>query len=124
MVLNEAALYALFMMWQEAGLREAIAAKWVSGGNPRAHSGGPGHGHGPQFFFNDVKGFWEEVYDFHNDGAYGVSPPSLSEAGASIMGGDRRTAKAVGAVVHSSAPPTTPSPLCAMAPTYIPVEKV
>ena len=36
MVLSEAAFYALFMVWQRAGLGEAIAAKWVSGGNPRA----------------------------------------------------------------------------------------
>ena len=77
MVLSEAALYALFMAWQKAGLREAIAARWVSSGNPRARAGGHGHGHGPQFFFHDVGGISEKVYDVHNDGAYGASPPSL-----------------------------------------------
>ena len=124
MVLSEAALYALFMVWQKAGLGEAIAAKWVSGGNRRARAGGHGHGHGPQFFFHDVGGISEEVYDVHNDGAYGASPPSLFEAGATISGGNRRTAKTVGAVAHSNAPPTTPSPLNVMAPTYTPVEMV
>ena len=49
MVLSEAACYALFMVWQETGLREAIAAKWMSGGNPKPKSS-HGHGHGPQFF--------------------------------------------------------------------------
>ena len=76
------------------------------------------------FSFHDVAGISEEVYDVHNDGAYGASPPSLLEAGATISGGNRRTAKAVGAVAHSNAPPTTPSPLDVMAPTYTPVEKV
>ena len=52
MVLSEAALYALFMVWQNAGLREAIAAKWVSGDNQRARAGSHGHGHGTQFFFS------------------------------------------------------------------------
>ena len=84
MVLSEAALYALFMVWQKTGFGEAIAAKWVSGGNPRARAGRHGHGHGPQFFFHDVGGILEEVYDVHNDGAYGASPPSLLEAGATI----------------------------------------
>ena len=77
MALSEAALYALFMVWQKAGLGEVIAAKWVSGGNPRACAGGHGHGHGPQFFFYDVDGISEKVYDVHNDGAYGASTPSL-----------------------------------------------
>ena len=124
MVLCEAALYALFMVWQKARLEQAIAAKWVSGGYPRARAGSHGHGHGPQFFFHDVGGISEEVYDVHNDGAYGASPPSLLEAGATISGGNRCTAKAVGAVAHFKAPPTTPSPLNVMAPTYTPVEKV
>ena len=75
-------------------------------------------------FFNDVAEISEEVYDVHNDGAYGVSPMSLLEAGATIPGGNRRRAKAVAAVAHSSGPPTTPSPLGAMAPTYTIVEKV
>ena len=61
MVLSEAALYALFMVWQKAGLGEAMAAKWVSGGNPRARAGGHGYGHGPQFFFHEVGGISEEV---------------------------------------------------------------
>ena len=56
MVLSEAALYALFMVWQKAGLGEAIAAKCVSGSNPRARAGGHRHEHGPQFFFHDVGG--------------------------------------------------------------------
>ena len=107
MVLSEAALYALFMVWQKAGLGEAIAAKWVSGGNPRARAGGHGHGHGPQFFFHDIGGISEEVYDVHNDRAYGASPASILEVGATISGGNRRTAKAIGAVAHSNAPPTT-----------------
>ena len=124
MVLSEAALYALFVVWQKAGLGEAIAAKWVSGGTPRARAGGHGHGHGPHFSFQDVGGFSEKVYDIHNDGAYGASPPSLLEAGATISGGNQRTAKTVGAVAHSNAPPTKPSPLNVMAPTYTPVEKV
>ena len=76
MVLSEAALYALFIVQQKAGLGEAIAARWVRGGNPKAHVSGHGHGHGPQFFFNDVAEISEEVYDFHNDGAYGASPAS------------------------------------------------
>ena len=50
MVLSEAALYVSFVVWQEAGLGEAIAAEWVSGGNPRARAGGHGHGHGSHFF--------------------------------------------------------------------------
>ena len=111
MVLTEAALYALFMVWQKTGLGEAAAAKWVSGGNPRARAGGHGHGHGPPFFFHDVGGISEEVYDVHNDGAYGASHPLLLEAGAPISGSNQRTAKAVGAVAHSNAPPTAPSPL-------------
>ena len=90
------------MVWQKAGFGEAIAAKWVSGSNPRACAGGDRHGHWPQFFFHDVGGIWEEVYDVHNDGAYGASPPSLLEAGATISGGNRRTAKAFGAVAHST----------------------
>ena len=105
MVLSEAALYALFMVWQEHGLGEAIAAKWFSGGNPRARAGGHGQGHGPQLFLHDVGGFSEEVYEFHNNGAYGASPQLLLEAGPPILGGNRRTAKAVGAVAHSNAPP-------------------
>ena len=117
-VLSEAALYAPFMVWQKAGLGEAIAAKWVSGGTPKACAGGHGHGHGQEVFFNYVGGISEEVYDVHNDGAYGASPASLLEAGASISGGKRRTAKAIGAVEHSGAPPTTSSRLSAMAPTY------
>ena len=123
-MLCQAALYALFIVWQKAWFGEAIAAKWVSGSNTRARAGGQGHGHGPHFLFTDVGGISEEVYDVHNDGAYGASPPSFLEARATISGGKRRTAKAVGAVAHSSAPPTTPSPLTAMAPTYSPVEKV
>ena len=49
LVLSDAALYALFMVSQKGRLREAIAAKWVSGGNPKARAGGHGQGHGPQF---------------------------------------------------------------------------
>ena len=124
MVLTEAALYALFMVWQKTGLGEALAAKWVSGGNPRPCAGSHGHGHGPQFFFRDVGGISEEVYDVHNDGAYGVSPPLFLEAGATTSGSNRRTAEAVGAVAQSYAPPTTPSPLIVMAATYTPIEKV
>ena len=122
-MLSEVALYALFMVWQEAGLGEAIAAKWVSGGNPRARVGGQGHGHGPQFFLNNVGGNLEEVNDVHNDGAYGASPPSFLEAGETISGGNRCIAKAVGAVAHSSATPPTPSPLSAMARTYTPLRR-
>ena len=117
MVLSEAALYALFMVWQKAGSGEAVAAKWVSGSNPRPRAGGYGHGHGPQFFFNNVGGISEEVYDVHNHGAYGASPPSFLEAGATISGGNRHTAKAIGTMAHSNAPPTTASPLNAMAAT-------
>ena len=124
MVLSEAALYPLFMVWQRAGLGEAIAAKWVSGGTPEACVGGHRHGHGPQFFFHDVGGISEEVYDVHNDGAYGASPRSLLEAGATISGGYRRTTKAVDAVAHSNAPSTTSSPPNVMPPTYTPIEKV
>ena len=123
MVLREAAVYGSFMVWQKTGLGEAIAAKCVSSGNPGARAGGHGHRHGPQFFFHDVGGISEEVYDVHNDGAYGASPPSLLEAGATGSGGHRRTAKAVGAVAHSNAPPTTPSPLNVMAPTYTPLRR-
>ena len=124
MLLSEAALYALFMVWQKAGFGQAIGAQWVSGGSPKARASGHGHGHGPQVFFNDVAGNSEEVYDVHNDGAYGASPASLMEAGATISGGNRRTAKTVAAMAHSSGPPTTPSPLGTMAPTYTPVEKL
>ena len=85
MVLNEAAWYALFMVWQKAGLREAIAAKCVSGRTPRARAGSHGHGNGPQFFFNDVRGISEKIYDVHNDGAYGASCRSLLPAGATIL---------------------------------------
>ena len=84
MVLREAALYALFRVWQKAGLGEAIAAKWVSGGNPGARAGGHGHGHGPQVFFNDFGGISEEVDDVHNEGAYGASRPSFLEARTTI----------------------------------------
>ena len=108
----------------KTGMGEAIAANWVSGGNPKARAGGHGHGHGPRFFFNDMPGISEEVYDVHNEGAYGASHPSLLEAGASSLAGNTRTAKAVAAVAHSSGPPTTPSPLSAMALTHTPVEKV
>ena len=41
---------ALFMVWQKAGLEEAIGAKSVSGGNPIAPGNGHGHGHRPHFF--------------------------------------------------------------------------
>ena len=106
MVLSEAALYALFMVWQTTGLGEAIAAKWVSGSNPKAPAGDHGHGHAPQFVFNDVGGISEEVYDVHIDGAYGSSPPSSLEAGATIWGSNRCTPnntqsfKCDGAEVH------------------------
>ena len=56
MVLSEAALYALFTVWQGAGLGQAIAAKWVSGGNPKPKSGHR-HGHGPQFFITTFQTF-------------------------------------------------------------------
>ena len=49
-VLSEATLYALFMVWQRTGLEEAIAAKWVTGSTPKARAGGHVHGHGPQMF--------------------------------------------------------------------------
>ena len=124
MVLSEAALYGLLMVWQKAGLAEAIAAKLVSGSNPKDCAGSPGHGHGPQVFFNHIRGIWEELYEIHNDGAYGASFPSFLEARATIVGGNRHTAKTVGNVAHSGAPPTTPSALSAMEPTYGPVEKV
>ena len=90
----------------------------------KGRAGGYGHGHGPRLFFNDVAGISEEVYDVHNAGVYGTSPASLLVAGATISGGNRCTAKAVEAVAHSGGPPTTPSPLIGMAPTYTPVEKV
>ena len=51
MVLSEAALYALFMVWQKAGLEEAIAAKWVSGGKPESPRGGPRTWAWPSIFF-------------------------------------------------------------------------
>ena len=50
MVLSEAALYALSMVWQKAGLEEAIAAEWVSVGNPRARAGGQDMGMALSFF--------------------------------------------------------------------------
>ena len=84
MVRSGAALYALFLMWQKAGLGEAIAAKWVSGSNPKARAGSHRHVHGPQFFFHDDGGVSEEVYDIYNDGAYGASPSSLFEVGATV----------------------------------------
>ena len=51
MVLSEAALYALFMVLQKAALGEDIAAKWVSGGIPKACAGGPRTWAGPTTFF-------------------------------------------------------------------------
>ena len=125
MVLSEAALFTGFMGWQRAGLGEAIAARWVSGGNPKARAGGQRHGRGAQIFFNDVGRISEEVYDIHNNGAYSASPASLLGACAPISGSNRRTANATApqrqAVVG---PPKTPNPLGAMAPTYTPIEKV
>ena len=50
MVLSEAALYALFFVLHNGRLGEAIPAKGVSGGKPKACAGGHGHGHGLQFF--------------------------------------------------------------------------
>ena len=50
-VRREAAFYALFMVWQKAGLGEAISARWVSSGNPTACASCHRHGHGPQLFF-------------------------------------------------------------------------
>ena len=84
-VLGKAALYALLMVWQKAGLAEAIAAQWVSDSNQKGHAGSQRHGQGPQLFFNDVVRVSDEVYDVHNDGAYGASPVSLSEAEATIL---------------------------------------
>ena len=60
MMLSEAALYALFIVWQTAWLGEAIAAKWVSGGNPKARAGGHVHGHGPHFFSTMWQEFWKK----------------------------------------------------------------
>ena len=64
MVLSEAALYALFLVWRKAGSGEAITAKWVSGGNLKAPASGHGHGHGPQFFSTISEAFRKKYMTF------------------------------------------------------------
>ena len=64
MVLSEAALHALFMVRPKARLGEAIAAKLVSSGNPKARAGGQGHGHGSQFFSTMSEAFWNKYMTF------------------------------------------------------------
>ena len=46
------------------GLREAIAARLVSGGNPKAGAGGQGHGHGPNFFSTMSEAFRKKYMTF------------------------------------------------------------
>ena len=86
MVLSEAALYALFILWQEARLGDAIAATGSAAATQEPVRAAKDMGMALSFFFHDVGGIAEKVYDVHNDGAYGVSPPSLLEAGATIFG--------------------------------------
>ena len=64
MVLSEAALYALFMVWQKAGLGEAIAAESVSGGNQKARAGGYKMGMADSLFSTMCEAFWKKYMTF------------------------------------------------------------